>query len=93
MKRILLSTLLALTFLSAISQTKKPATKKPSAKVSSSTSAQKFAYIYEDYVYENYKAVKKLDEDLKQKQEAYQESFNKMAIEYQTLYIDYQTSI
>ena len=93
MKRIFLSALLVFTFLSAISQTKKPAAKKPVAKASAKTTGQKFAYIFEDYIYENYKAVKQLDEDIKKKQEAYQESFNKLAIEYQTLYLDYQTSI
>lgn len=53
----------------------------------------KLAYIFEDYIFENYSAVKKLDTDLKKKQETYQDSFNKMAIEYQTVYLDYQNSM
>jgi len=93
MKRIILSTLLVLIFISAMGQSPKPAAKKPVAKASTRTSGQKFAYVYEDYIYENYKAVKQLDEDLKKKQGAYQESFDKMAKEYQILYLDYQTSI
>ena len=93
MKRIILSTLLVLIFIPAISQTQKTAAKKSVATASTSTASQKFSYIYEDYIYENYKAVKQLEEDLIKKQNAYQESFDKMAKEYQILYLDYQNSI
>jgi outer membrane protein len=94
MKRIILAALLALSINFVNAQTKKPATKTPvkatSVKVGT---GPKIGYIFEDYIFENYKEVKKLDEDIKKKQEGYQDTYNKMAIEYQTLFLDYQNSM
>jgi Skp family chaperone for outer membrane proteins len=94
MKRIILAALVALSINSVNAQTKKPAAKTPAKAATTKPGVSpKIAYIFEDYIFENYKEVKKLDEDIKKKQEVYQESFNKMAIEYQTLYLDYQNSM
>jgi Skp family chaperone for outer membrane proteins len=94
MKRIILSALIALSINFVNAQTKKPAAKTPvkSATVKPGV-APKIGYIFQDYIFENYKEVKKLDEDLKKKQESYQESYSKLAIEYQTLYTEYQASM
>ena len=94
MKRIILSALIALSINFVNAQTKKPAAKTPvkSATVKPGVSP-KIGYIFEDYIFENYKEVKKLDEDLKKKQESYQESYSKLAIEYQNLYAEYQASM
>ncbi len=94
MKRIILAALVALSINFVNAQTKKPATKTPAKTTSSKVgTGPKIGYIFEDYIFENYKEVKKLDEDIKKKQDTYQETYNKMAIEYQTLYLDYQNSM
>lgn len=51
------------------------------------------AYIFEDYIFENYKGVKKLNEELQKKQEAFQTEFNKIALEYQDANLKYQESM
>ncbi len=48
------------------------------------------AYIFEDYVFENYNGVKKLNEEIEKKKEAFQTEFNKLALEYQTANLAYQ---
>jgi outer membrane protein len=94
MKRIILAALVALSINFVNAQTKKPATKTPAKTTSAKVgTGPKIGYIFEDYIFENYKEVKKLDEDIKKKQDTYQETYNKMAIEYQTLYLDYQNSM
>ena len=94
MKRIILTALVALSINFVNAQTKKPATKTPAKATSVKVgTGPKIGYILEDYIFENYKEVKKLDEDIKKKQDTYQETYNKMAIEYQTLYLDYQNSM
>lgn len=94
MKRIILAALVALSINFVNAQTKKPATKTPAKTTSVKVgTGPKIGYIFEDYIFENYKEVKKLDEDIKKKQDTYQETYNKMAIEYQTLYLDYQNSM
>lgn len=94
MKRIILTALLALSINFVNAQTKKQATKIPAKATSVKVgTGPKIGYIFEDYIFENYKEVKKLDEDIKKKQDTYQETYNKMAIEYQTLYLDYQNSM
>jgi len=50
-------------------------------------------YIFEDYIFENYNGVKKLNEDLQKKQEAFQTEFNKIALEYQEANLKYQESM
>ena len=91
MKRIFLAAFLAISINVVNAQTKKPITK-TSAVVKAGVST-KIGYIFEDYIFENYKEVVKLDQDIKKKQDVFQESFNKMALEYQTLYLDYQNSM
>lgn len=94
MKRIILAALVALSINFVNAQTKKPVTKTPAKSTSVKVgTGPKIGYIFEDYIFENYKEVKKLDEDIKKKQDTYQETYNKMAIEYQTLYLDYQNSM
>jgi Skp family chaperone for outer membrane proteins len=94
MKRIILAALVALSINFVNAQTKKPVTKTPAKSTSVKVgTGPKIGYIFEDYILENYKEVKKLDEDIKKKQDTYQETYNKMAIEYQTLYLDYQNSM
>lgn len=93
MKRIILAALVALSINFVNAQTKKPATKTLTKATPAKVTGPKIGYIFEDYIFENYKEVKKLDEDIKKKQDAYQETYNKMAIEYQTLYLDYQNSM
>jgi Skp family chaperone for outer membrane proteins len=94
MKRIILAALVALSINFVNAQTKKPATKTPAKTTSAKVgTGPKIGYIFEDYIFENYKEVKKLEEDIKKKQDTYQETYNKMAIEYQTLYLDYQNSM
>ncbi len=94
MKRIILTALVALSINFVNAQTKKPATKTPAKATSVKVgTGPKIGYIFEDYIFENYKEVKKLDEDIKKKQDTYQETYNKMAIEYQTLYLEYQNSM
>jgi Skp family chaperone for outer membrane proteins len=94
MKRIILAAFVALSINVVNAQTKKPAAKTPAKATSVKVgTAPKIGYIFEDYIFENYKEVKKLDEDIKKKQDTYQETYNKMAIEYQTLFLDYQNSM
>ena len=94
MKRIILAALVALSINLVNAQTKKPvATSSAKATPTKAGLAPKIGYIFEDYIFENYKEVKKLDEGIKKKQDVYQETFNKMAIEYQTLFLDYQNSL
>jgi Skp family chaperone for outer membrane proteins len=95
MKSIVLTAFVALTINFANAQTKKPVSKTPAKLTLSKSSAtsQKMGYIFEDYIFDHYKEVKKLDVEIKNKQEVYQQTFNKMAIEYQTLYLDYQNSM
>ncbi|MCP9745522.1 OmpH family outer membrane protein [Lacihabitans sp. CS3-21] len=94
MKRIILAALVALSINFVNAQTKKPVTKTPAKSTTVKVgTGPKIGYIFEDYIFENYKEVKKLDEDIKKKQDTYQETYNKMAIEYQTLYLDYQNSM
>ena len=99
MKRILLGILFITITSLSFGQTKKPAAKPAATKSAAKPNATKggsnfkLAYIYEDYIFENYTEVKKLDEEIKKKQATYQENFNKMAIEYQTVYLDYQNSM
>ncbi len=94
MKRIILAALVALSINIVNAQTQKPAAKIPvkTATVKAGVSP-KIGYVFEDYIFENYKEVKKLDEDIKKKQDAYQSTYNSMAIEYQTLFLDYQNSM
>lgn len=94
MKSIILAALVAISINVVNAQTKKPAAKTPVKTTAVKAGiSPKIGYIFEDYIFENYKEVKKLDEDIKKKQETYQETYNKMAIEYQTLYLDYQNSM
>lgn len=94
MKRIILTALLALSINVVNAQTKKPAAKTPAKSATAKPGvALKIGYIFEDYIFENYKEVKKLDEDIKKKQESYQETYSKIANEYQTLYSNYQASM
>ncbi|MBK6979441.1 MAG: OmpH family outer membrane protein [Cytophagaceae bacterium] len=91
MKNYILGLLIVLVSITAFSQTKKPAqSNQPKAKVANGF---KWAYIYEDYIFEKYNLVKTLDAEVKKKQEAYQETFNKMALEYQTKNLEYQSSM
>jgi Skp family chaperone for outer membrane proteins len=48
------------------------------------------AYIFEDYIFENYNGVKKLNEEIEKKKEAFQTEFNKLALEYQNANLVYQ---
>lgn len=63
------------------------------ALASTAQTSTKVAYIFEDYVFENYEKVKKLNEDIKIKQEGFQTEFNKLALEYQQANADYQNSM
>jgi outer membrane protein len=82
--------------LNGVAQNKKPASKSTAAKpaaVSQNTSSFKIGYVYEDYILENYKELEKLEAQIEEKQKALQEDYNKIAIEYQTAFIDYQNSM
>lgn len=51
------------------------------------------AYIFEDYIFDNYNGVKKLNEELKKRQETFETEFNKIALEYQDANLKYQESM
>jgi outer membrane protein len=90
MNKFLIVFLILLGF-NASAQTKKPVSKpKP---VQTPKTTFKMAYIYEDYILDNYKEVKRLDEEIKKTQDVFQDTFNKLAIEYQTKLLDYQNSL
>lgn len=77
MNKIIATVFLLMGTMSAFSQTKKVTT----------------AYIFEDYIFENYNGVKRLNEDLQKRQEAFQTEFNKIALEYQEANLQYQESM
>jgi outer membrane protein len=93
MKKLFCLIVLLFCVYGSFAQTKKPAAKKPVVAAKKSTSNFKFGYIYEDYILENYAELKKLDEEIKAKTLKLQDGYNKLAIEYQTRYLDYQNSM
>ena len=51
------------------------------------------AFIYDDYVFENFEGVKRVNAEIAERQEFYQNEFNKIALEYQNSNLDYQNSL
>jgi outer membrane protein len=90
MKKIFALAILLVVSNSVFSQTKKSAKTAPA---STTTTGFKIGYIFEDYIFEKANMVKELDSLIKGKQEFFQDNYNKLALEYQTKYLDYQNSL
>lgn len=50
----------------------------------------KVGYILEDYIFEHYKGVEVLNKEIEERQNNFQEGFNKIALEYQQANLEYQ---